>query len=53
MKSALPHFQIIGLMDNATLLSPVSMQRENEILEDHEQSSRCDGGLNSTLGALK
>ena len=47
MKGASPHFQIIGLMNDAALLGPVVMQRENEILEGHEQSSRCDGGLNS------
>jgi hypothetical protein len=35
------------LMDDAALASPVVMQRENEILEGHEQSSRCDEGLNS------
>jgi len=29
------------------LLGPVVMQRENEILEGHEQSSRGYGGLNS------
>ncbi len=45
MKGARPHFQIIGLMDDATLLGPISMQCENEILEGHEQSSRCDEGL--------
>jgi hypothetical protein len=37
MKGACPHFQIIGLMNDAALLSPVVMQRENEILEGHEQ----------------
>jgi hypothetical protein len=35
------------LMNDAALLGPVMMQRENEILEGHEQSSRCYGGLNS------
>jgi hypothetical protein len=34
-------------MDDAALLGPVMMQRENEILEGHEQSSRGYGGLNS------
>jgi hypothetical protein len=47
MKGACPHFQIIGLMNDAALLGPVVMQRENEILEGHEQSSRCYGGLSS------
>ena len=47
MKGAGPHLQIIGLMDNAALVGPVVMQRENEILEGHEQSSRGYGGLNS------
>ena len=47
MKGARPHFQIIGLMDDAALVGPVVMQRENEILEGHEQSSRCYGGLDS------
>jgi hypothetical protein len=37
MKGARPHLQIIGLMDDAALLGPVSMQREDEILEGHEQ----------------
>ena len=46
MKGACPHFQIIGLMNDAALLGPVVMQCENEILEGHEQSSRCYGGLN-------
>ena len=45
MKGACPHFQIIGLMDDTALLSPVLMQCENEILEGHEQSSRGYGGL--------
>jgi hypothetical protein len=36
MKGAGPHFQIIGLMDNAALISPEMMQCENEILEGHE-----------------
>jgi hypothetical protein len=35
------------LMDDAALVGPVVMQRENEILEGHEQSSRCYGGLDS------
>jgi hypothetical protein len=35
------------LMNDTALLGPVVMQRENEILEDHEQSSRGYGGLNS------
>ena len=47
MKGACPHFQIIGLMNDTALLGPVVMQRENEILEGHEQSSRCYGGLSS------
>ena len=47
MKGAGPHLQIIGLMDDAALVGPVVMQRENEILEGHEQSSRGCGGLNS------
>jgi hypothetical protein len=47
MKGACPHLQIIGLMDDAALVGPVVMQRENEILEGHEQSSRCDGSLSS------
>jgi hypothetical protein len=34
-------------MNDAALLGPVSMQRENEILEGHEQSSHGYGGLNS------
>ena len=46
MKGAGPHLQIIGLMDNAALVGPVVMQRENEILEGHEQSSRGCGGQN-------
>jgi hypothetical protein len=46
MKGARPHLQIIGLMDDAALLGPVVMQREDEILEGHEQSSRGCGGLN-------
>jgi hypothetical protein len=29
------------LMDDAALVGPVVMQRENEFLEGHEQSSRC------------
>ena len=53
MKGASPHLQIIGLMNNAALISPVLMQRENEILEGHEQSSRCYEGLNPYLGVLK
>jgi hypothetical protein len=47
MKGAGPHFQIIGLMNDTALLGPVVMQRENEILEGHEQSSRGYGGLDS------
>ena len=47
MKGAGPHLQIIGLMDDAALVGPVVMQRENEILEGHEQSRRGCGGLNS------
>jgi hypothetical protein len=47
MKGACPHFQIIGLMNDAAFLGPVVMQCENEILKGHEQSSRCYGGLNS------
>jgi hypothetical protein len=50
MKRAGPHLQIIGLMNNATLVCPVSMQCENEILEGHEQSSRCYEGLRSYVG---
>ena len=34
-------------MNDAALLGPVVMQRENKILEGHEQSSRGCGGLNS------
>jgi hypothetical protein len=45
MKGACPHFQIIGLMNDAALVGPVVMQREYEILEGHEQSSRQYGGL--------
>jgi len=37
MKGTGPHLQIIGLMDDAALGGPVVMQRENEILEGHEQ----------------
>jgi hypothetical protein len=37
MKRARSHFQVIGLMYDAALLSPVSMQREDEILEGHKQ----------------
>jgi hypothetical protein len=37
MKGARPHFQIIGLVDNAALLCPKVMQRENEILEGHNR----------------
>jgi len=47
MKSAGPHFQIIGLMNHAALLGPEVMQREDEILESHEQFRRPDGGLHS------
>ena len=47
MKGACPHLQIIGLMNDAALPGPVVMQRENEILEGHEQSRRGYGGLNS------
>ena len=47
MKGAGPHLQIIGLMNDAALVGPVVMQREDEILEGHEQSSRCYGGLDS------
>ncbi len=50
MKGASPHFQIIGLMNDATLFCPVVMQREDEILEGHEQSRRREGGLNSRAG---
>jgi hypothetical protein len=46
MKGAGPHLQVIGLMKDAALVGPVVMQRENEILEGHEQSSRGYGGLN-------
>ena len=46
MKGAGPHLQIIGLMDDAALVGPIVMQRKNEILEGHEQSSRGCGGLN-------
>jgi hypothetical protein len=35
-------------MDDATLLSPIVMQCEDEILEGHEQSSGLDGGLKSS-----
>ena len=35
MKRAGAHLQIIGLMDNAALVGPVMMQREDEILEIH------------------
>ena len=45
MKGACPHFQIIGLVQDAALVYPVLMQCENEILEGHEQSSRRYGGL--------
>ena len=34
-------------MNDAALLGPVVMQRENDFLEGHEQSSRGCGGLNS------
>ena len=34
-------------MNDAALLGPIVMQRENEILEGHEQSSRGYGGRNS------
>jgi hypothetical protein len=37
VKSACPHLKIIGLMNDATLLGPEVMQRENEILEVHNQ----------------
>lgn len=47
MKGAGPHFQIIGLMNHAALLGPEVVQREDEILEGHEQFRRPDGGLNS------
>jgi hypothetical protein len=53
MKGARPHFQVVGLMNDATLISPVSMQCENEVLEGHEQSSRGYGGLNSRANAVK
>jgi hypothetical protein len=41
------------LMNDAALVSPVSMQGENEILEGHEQSSRCCGGLNSYASGVE
>ena len=41
MKGACPHLQFIGLMNDAALLGPIVMQRENEILKGHERSSRC------------
>ena len=53
MKGAGPHLQIIGLMDDAALVGPVVMQRENEILEGHEQSSRGYGGLNSRVRRIE
>src|SRR5262245_5394024 len=47
MKRAGPHLQIISLMNDTALVGPVMIQRENEILEGHEQSSRGYGGQNS------
>jgi hypothetical protein len=35
MEGAGPHLQIIGLMNDATLVGPIVMQRKNEILEIH------------------
>jgi hypothetical protein len=37
MKGACAHFQIIGLMKDAALPSPVVMQRENKILVGHNR----------------
>lgn len=45
MKGARPHFQIIGLVDNAALLCPEVMQRENEILEGHNRPYRSGGSV--------
>jgi hypothetical protein len=41
------------LMNDTALLGPVVMQRENEVLEGHEQSSRRYGGLNSRARRLE
>jgi hypothetical protein len=35
MESACPHLEIIRLMNDAALLGPIMMQREDEILECH------------------
>jgi len=40
VKSSCAHLQIIGLINDAALLSPIVMQCEDEILEGHEESSR-------------
>ena len=51
MKGACPHFQIIGLMNDAALPGPVVMQRENEILEGHEQPCEVVKLMSQRLGA--
>ena len=40
-------------MNDAALFGPVVVQRENEILEGHEQSRRGYGGLIQATDALK
>lgn len=53
MKGTSPHFQVTGLMNDTTLLSPISMQGQNEILEGHEQSSRGYGSQNSRANRVE
>ena len=40
VKGPRPHFEVIGLVNHATLIGPESMEGEDEFLEGHEQSNR-------------
>ena len=51
MKGAGPHLQIIGLMEDAALISPVVMQCENEILEGHNRPCEVVKALSQRPGA--
>jgi len=36
MECAGPHFKVIGLMDDTSLIGPVTVEGENEILKGHK-----------------
>lgn len=43
MKCPGPHLEIIRLMNNTASIGPELMEREDQILEGHKQSSSCPG----------